>query len=292
MDAPCAITGLHFNDYRAIDAANWSSIKLIDESPNTYRHHVDNHDDGDTASRKRLRAEHGYVLEPSTFDDNFIMWPKRRAGNEYKAFEAEHTDKTILTANDYGEVLAMGRAVCQDDTARDLLTAPGAQPEVTLVWEDELTKILCKARLDLWMPNGWGTSPRRAFADLKDFGSHVERHVNTLRRKQKTQGQMAHYHAGISAVFGEGPTDVYLICPNNKGPREVGVFLLSEEMMMVGYQLRNRCLERLAECRESGVWPQRYDSVQLLEPEDYEMATIDNVEEFDLDEGEDDEFPY
>ena len=110
-----------FEDYLAIQAVNWSSLKHMHESPHAYNY-WQQHPRGDTPAYLKGRAVHCAVLEPDDFEDRFKVvnvtlkdgWdiigrmdvegvmsrdyavftgsPQSRNGKDYKQFKKDHGD--------------------------------------------------------------------------------------------------------------------------------------------------------------------------------------------------------
>ncbi len=243
---------LPFEDYCAIDAINWSTLKEMHRSPLHYRHRRSTPRE-DTPRLALGRAIHTAVLEPVRFEDEYAVFAGGRRGtNDYKAFEAENADRTILKREDAELCMAVRDAVHAHRTAVSLLAG---ESEVTATWTDERTGLACKARVD--------HLDGECIVDLKTTSTVDEREFERTAARMLYHGQLAHYRNGI----GGGPNPV-IIAVEIEPPFDVAVFRLSDDAMYAGEMLVEDLLLRVSNCTAEDSWPGRYaDEQELTVPE-------------------------
>ena len=254
-----------FDRYRALDAVNWSSLKWMRESPLAYRYHLSAPND-DTPSRLLGRAVHTLVLEPQRFDEEYAVFEgERRAGPEWKAFQAANADRSIVKAGELDEHRAMAAAVRAHPLAAPYFD--GALFEDSIRWNDETTGLLCKARLDWYIP---GT---RTLCDFKT-GPIDERVFKSLAIRMGYDCQLSHYRAGLRANGHEVDT-IAIVVAEPKPPYDVAVFMPDDVLMDRADAEVKALLARVKACTDSGVWPGRYDAPVVLGLPDWILNDTD-----------------
>lgn len=125
------------------------------------------------------------------------------------------------------------------------------ESELTLIWEDEDTGLLCKARLDLCDPQARNIADlkksRHADADwfggaVGTFGYHI---------------QDAWYRRGAESCMDGGIWNFdFVVVELNKGEKNgVQVLTLDDEAKRVGEATMQSALDVAAMCMEKNVWP-------------------------------------
>ena len=242
-------------DYNALDAVNWSTLKALRDSPLHYRHVLANpRPDSDTF---RLgRATHCAVLEPDRFALDFVVWTGgRRAGKDYDAFCAAVGDRTMLTEDQYATALAIRDAVRSCPLAMPLLKS--GRPELSVKWTDEPTGLACKGRMDWLAPDG-------VIVDLKTARSIESRAFGQQSGKLGYHNQLAFYADGVVGADMHSYPRAVIIAVESAPPHDVAVYEVEAPALGLGRDENRRLLDRLAECRASGIWPGRYTEPQSL----------------------------
>lgn len=233
-------------EYAALDAVNWSTLKVLRRSPLHYQHARAN-PRADADYLAMGRAVHTAVLEPDRFALDYAIWTgERRAGKAWEAFKEANAARTILTEREYGTCLAIRDAVRAHPRAAAYLER--GQAERAIVWTDAATGLRCKARLDFI------SSSRPAVVDLKTARSVEPRRFGTASAQLLYHGQLAFYRAGWRAVTG-ADLDPVILAVESEAPHDVVVYRFEEETRDEGDALAAALLEQLAERRRSGDWP-------------------------------------
>jgi exodeoxyribonuclease VIII len=211
-----------------------------------------------TAAMQLGTAFHTRILEPELFAKEYALAPAadRRTKDGKAAWaDAAANGATLLSAADWDMLLGMDGSVRRHVGASRLLARAGAA-ETTHMWVDADTGIECKCRPDYLTDDGWvidlktteDASPRGFAKSVATFRYHV---------------QAAWYLDGVRAT-GHDPKGFVFIAVEKKPPYAVAVYSLDYEALGAGASEARRCLQRIAECRESDSWPGYDDAVQLL----------------------------
>ena len=271
---------MQFGEYLAIDAVNNSSFGAMSRSPMHYKHAIDNPRDPTPAMRFGALCHYG-VLEPlklaaqyavmppfedrvRTADDKIPKSPK--ATTQYKelkaAWERENADKTPVLQFEYDKMVNLTRAV----SARvgDFLDR-SAKTEVSIVWEDRATKLLCKARLDIWRPELSIILDFKTARDANDFQWAI---YNFCYHRQS-----AFYSDGVEALTGKRP-EFWLVAAESEPPNGVRMAPVGLASIAAGRELYRTALDRIAHCRKTSKWP-GYSDPDVWEIPESKMPSLD-----------------
>jgi hypothetical protein len=240
-------------DYTAIDALNWSSLKLLATSPKLYHFRLDN-PAPDKASFSLGRAIHCAVLEPERWRSEYIVRPDFGDGRTKAAKEAKSEwlatipeGVTELDAPTHALAEICAESVFSHRVARELLR--GGCAEEIVQWSDPETGIACKLRADYLRPD--------LLVDLKStqdpspaaFVREVPRYLY--------HGQLGMYSAGCIAA-GRLPPDAappHIIAVQSREPYDVACYQLSPGTLAAGRALFRRLITLYQRCTLAGYWP-------------------------------------
>lgn len=246
------------DEYFALPAVNWSSLKALSVSPLHY-HYGLTHPRADSPAMSKGRAVHTAVLEPLELPLRYVTFDGTRRGKVWDEFKAVNEDKEILTVSEWEDVVAIQKAVMAHPVAGELLT--GGEAEVTIQWRDAATGIGCKARCDYIIT---GTAPWPILVDLKTARSIDERQFQRAYHDFKYHCQLAMYSDAVAAKYGKQPT-AYIVAVESEAPHDVAVFLPTEDSLYAGHEEVDELLDLLKSCTASGNWPGRYPDVTDLD---------------------------
>lgn len=200
-------TGRHYDVpaevYHDLDAINRGQIVQFDRDPAEW---AAGKEQMDADALRFGRAVHGAVLEPDIFDP-VVVDIKGTRTKAFKEVLADNSGEMVLTADEFDQVEHMARAVREHEGCASLLS--GGQAEVTYVWRDSATDLLCKTRLDY---RGMGYA-----VDLKTTGKPV----GEFRRAVYSYAydvQAAFYLDGANECE-ELPLEVFYFIAVQKPPR-------------------------------------------------------------------------
>lgn len=242
-------------DYAAIDAINFSTLKYMAQSPRHYLHAL-KHGTVETPSMGRGTAGHIAALEPERFALEYAIFDgKRRAGKAWDEFKADADSRglRVLKEADLHEAFEIRDAVRADAAASAYLS--NGHAEVTVVWQDEETGLLCKGRVD-FLRNDCVVSDLKISADVEPFMfgrscARLQYHV-----------QAAMYVDGLEAVTKQAHSH-RIIAVESKRPHDVIVYRLGEDVLGPGRDAYRSMLAKVKECRQEKYWPGRSGGLEL-----------------------------
>lgn len=244
-------------EYRAAAGINWSTLKYMRDSPMAYQHAV-MVPRADNAAFALGRAVHALVLQPQTFDAQFVVWDGGdRRGKAWLEFAEANSTRTILKMDEMALASRIADAVLSNAAARDVLEQ--CEREVPLVWTDPATGLLCKARPDALASRGG------ILADLKTTRSADNRRFGLECARLGYALQLAHYAAGCEHAAGFVPQRHILIAVEKDAPHDVGVFEVADMHKELARDEVAMLLQRVKECRAERRWPGRYAEPQILQ---------------------------
>jgi len=249
-----------FAEYAATDAVNWSTLKVLAQSPLHYRHALTAPRE-DTPALALGRALHTATLEPDRFALEYAVRPdgidrRTKEGKaKWEAFVAGNEGRTILDGGDYARVLAMRDAVRSHPLVAPYLAAGAA--EQTIRWTDPHAGIACKARLD------WISESRHSLLDLKSAACGEARRFGAAAARYGYHGQAAFYRDGYRHATGR-VRPYLLVVVEKDAPHDVSVFNVEDDALYAGEEEYKRLLAILRDCRARDHWPGRYQEEQTL----------------------------
>jgi exodeoxyribonuclease VIII len=246
---PGIYKGVSFEDYVKIDAINNSTLKIFaDQSPAHARHYMLN-GRPETPALSFGSAADCFILEQNLFYEQYVEGPDaRRNSNVWKQFAAENTDKTILKPAEMQAILGIYEKISNNPGMR-LIT--GGTSQIVLVWVDDKTGLLCKARLDYLNPE------LAIITDLKTTKSAHPRHFSKDIAKYKYHNQAGFYIDGYCKVTGE-KSDMCCWCffaVEKEEPYVAQGYQLGERSIEAGRMSYRIALDAYAECVKTNTWP-------------------------------------
>lgn len=248
--------GITYAEYAQIDAVSSSALRDLRVSPRNYWRKRQMPDQ-DSDTYRIGRASHTAILEPLRFLREYVLWEAKtkngsgkiapRHGEQWDTFTALHEGKTVLTVEQYTTAVALRDAVHADPLTSKWLAGQAAKHEVTLVWNDPRTGVLCKARPDR-------VDPGEALTDVKTAADPVPRRFAATAARLGYHIQAAHYGCGWHALTGE-TLPFRFIVPQTREPFDVVGFPLGAASLTRGEEERDELIDRLIECREINEWP-------------------------------------
>lgn len=240
-----------FEDYLAWDAASSSQLKALVRSPahlKAYRAKPDE----DTTALRIGRAAHCATLEPDRFPEQYARLPEGDGRTKVvkDAKEAiEALGRTGLSGKEFECALSIAATLHAHPSAGPLLSGNG-RSELSLVWRDEETGVLCKARHDRH-------SAVFAGGTIVDLKTTVDASLRSFERAIFLFGyhrQGAFYLRGSRALC--LPVEHYvLVAVEKEEPFACAVYRLSEAALDAGEQEVVALLKQYRRCTESHVWP-------------------------------------
>lgn len=245
-------------------------LNLFRRCPLAYKQTIDGiMKEGDTAAFAFGRAVHVYVLEgKEKYDAEYMtsdgpVNPKTgeaygKATKAYKEWAAAQT-KPVISTEDFALIEKMRETVHAHPVAADLLASGIAEGTIRTTWDGE--PVQC--RMD------WFDPERGILVDLKtcadvDKGGYDIRDFGYVT-------QMAFYAKCLKLASYDKPLNVYLVFVEKKEPYRVSVVEFFPMTLVDGNEIaqapakygvgNDAMIAELKHCRETGVWPTRYEEV-------------------------------
>lgn len=195
-------------------------------------------------------AVHALALGDEVFSERYAVLPfDSRRTKEAKEWEQNERDagKRVITQSDLENI---GKLM-ENLSAHPLVQAGifQGQPEVSLVWQDEITGLWIKARPDVLQLNG------QVVADLKTCASASLLDCQRSITKFGYDQQMALCIEGIERVYGVSATDVLLIFAEKTAPYHVRAMPIDEDTLYWAKVRNRQGIDRIADILENGANP-------------------------------------
>lgn len=275
IPAPGIYRGIPSEEYFSWDAVSNSRLSLMRRSPKHYQCGY-----GEPTEAMKLGSlVHCGVLEPLAIAKRYVFMPDyakhpdnvtRSGSRSFKAttwsdqmelaFRNLHHDKEIISEPDYERMVGMVSALCENEVARDLFR--GGEAEVSFVWVDSKTGLLCKCRVD-WLRPG-------KFVDYKTSQNAVK--FDKAIAEYGYHRQMAFYRRGLAANGIDA--EPWLVCQDKSAPFGCRAAPLSQDALEIGAQETDELLQRVLECQQSGVWP-GYDNPPAWNVPEWYAKSVD-----------------
>ena len=291
---PGIFTGVPEEDYHAKDACSQSGLKLFDKCPAAYKWRAE-HDDEPTSAMKKGAATHALILEPDIYKEKYVTADQCEAetnagnrcsrGGKYlqdgKWKCTTHADKDadndegrmILSAKEHEECGYMRKSIWEHPAASKLLSME-AYTELTCLWIDEDTGLLCKSRIDRYIPS------MRLAIDVKTTrdASPDERGFAREIANRKMYWQAAFYPAGLHE--NGVATDRWIwIAVENSPPYVAATYEADPVDIDAGWTELRPVMEKFAEAKESGVYPGYSERVEKISMPYWAHQKIHHMEE-------------
>lgn len=262
------------DEYHAIDAASNSRLSRLLKSPAHLKAYL-NEPPEETTALLMGRAGHCAILEPDDFPARYRCGPdgdkRTKAVKEaWDALEAEVGTGGVLRRSDYEACLRMRDSVHRSRTAKAMISGSG-EVELSYLWEDKESGLLCKARMDRHSPD----LPGGTIVDVKTTRSASRREFERTIFSFGYHRQGAFYLEG--AKVRKLPARHFVILAVEKTPPyAVAVYRLTEGALSAGEEQIRPLLMRYAECKARNEWPGFPDEVVDVALPDYAWRQIDD----------------
>lgn len=313
MTATCTprLTGkLSIGEYLALDAVNWSLLRLMESHSPAHARQEMLHPKEPTKHMGLGDMTHAALLQPDVFAKRFVtmqQWLEEtdegraahaafvtarmaakhtKAGDVdsydrqttegkavWRAFEQANPGRTLVSVEEYARVRGMMEAVQANTTASRLLYGPG-RSEVTGIWEHK--GVPCKVRADR-LTEAFGF---KFDVEVKTIHSADDRSVKSALETYGYHGQAAMRLTAWREIAGGGsyPQRIVHIFVETSPPYGVRVLELGERSMSTGQAMFERAVAKWGECLASGVWPGYPDAI---EPVDLRRWALDEPQSSD-----------
>ena len=239
--------------YFSLNAMNHSTLKRMKRSPAHFRYQKE-YKPSDGA---RLgTAAHTLLFEPEKFKP--ILPPinpatKAPYGSNTQAwatYAAAHPGALIMGDDEQRSTREQVSALKAHRKIGPMITDPNGINEVTLVWMDEQTETLCKARLDRYVPSVGALDLKTVDISIGAADGPFARQAISLNY----HSAQAFYQRGMRACGLPDLSFVFAVVESDR-PFGIVAYELGEKTLGAGMSLVNGWLKTLAECRATNEWP-------------------------------------
>jgi PDDEXK-like domain of unknown function (DUF3799) len=279
MSLPLPIAGFHhglpYEQYAEWDAINFSRLKPILDTPSKCKYGIDN-PKAMTPAMKLGSALHVAVLEPARFESLFYICPPcDRKTTEGKALYAEAVEKAngklVLREGSQTDAPLMGEVAKIRGMAASIRNLKSAAPflngtgqnEVSALWQDSETGLMCKGRFDRFLPEFELLDGAPVVVEIKStkdgsdwaFGKEVDGY--------NYDAQAANYLTGVKSITGKKAGHVFIVVENFP-PYDAAFYMLGDQDLQTGLRKYRSMLSRYAECKKTNRWPGYEDKLKVL----------------------------
>jgi len=270
-----AFYGLPMADYLAAPGLSSSSLKILLDSPLTFKRKMDGMvKDKPTDAMALGSMLHSSILEgrliyrtqPATYGDG-KKWNWNAA--ECKAWGEAHKDMPILTEAEAEFVKSSFTYVITHPKCSELIS--GGKPEVSVF--AKIDGRLFKGRFDYYTPTYCGTAEDARITDLKSVADASSRGFASAAIKYGWHLQAALY-CKLAKALGDGPVEFNWIALQKGNLPLVNVKRFGMFSELVGNEALQDAIDILTRCEQSGVWPEWRDddgTVKQLDVPDWAM---------------------
>lgn len=261
IPAPGIYENVSFADYLAWDCISNSSLQAALRS---MLHYQQRQPSEETPAMRLGTLCHTGRLEPSAIYWRYVVMPdltvgllndagqpydNPRATKAYKQrvaeFTKQHAAKQIVTQEEFDRMVGVVSALDRNRMSHDWFTATGPV-ELSVVWEDPVTGLRCKGRMDKW------ASSYGVVVDLKTTRDCLRFAAQIADRHYHRQGAM--YVDGLKAATG-ATARFAMVAVESEPPHGVMAAPLRQADLERGRDEYRCLLKQIAEARNRGVWP-------------------------------------
>lgn len=264
------IFDIPFREYAAIPGISNTALGKLDISPATYKHWIENPDEGGTPAQKIGRIAHRAILEPDKFEAEFAnAYAVKPADMKFststgKAWRDEMTEqgREIITSEQEDFLAGAIKSIAAHPIAKEMLAAGKAEQSV--VWE--YNGIRCKARPD-WITAG------DTIVDLKTTRDASPREFHRSICDLKYYRQAAFYLDALNSL-GVPVKHFCILAIEKDPPYLLSCHHISPEWIEIGREEYTRLLGRLVECKRTNYWPGYEEILHTAFPPDWKLKKL------------------
>lgn len=272
-----------------------SALTIIDQHNEAKLLWEREHPKESTAAQRFGQYAHACILEPERFEREFDkagqcegvtgggsrcrnVGSARIGGRWYCGIHVKKVDGTpdeitSLSDGDYADLMGMTEAIYAHPEISRIMALPSHR-ELSGLWIDEATGLLCKMRIDLL------AYEHGAIFDYKTIGTSVkEEDISWAIWKHGYMRQAPMYLSGCKAL-GLPIEDFGFIFQEKTGPYFCRAFRLDDAALRVGVSQLRGLMRRYKRCKETNEWPGYNDGTILP------VGLPDKVIKYDLADGE------
>lgn len=235
------------DEYRAAEGYSRSELNILRSQ--TPLHFI-NAQKASTPALEFGKACHKYILEKEDFFNEVAVLPvvdrRTKEGKEtYSRFMEESEGKTIITSDQYRQILKMSEAIDRTPYARTLLTG---EVEQSFFWKDS-TGIKLKVRPDCITE----FEGKKYLVDYKTTESCADGHFERSVRKYGYKFQAGMYREGYFQNTFEDVGFIF-VAQEKTEPYAARVYFCSDGFLNEGYEQFRETVDLLNYCITNDKW--------------------------------------
>lgn len=240
---------LSFRQYETIDA--FSRRKLDFKTP---AHLQCPEEDKDTHAMKLGRAIHTAILEPAELQGRYLVIKKlnwsttagKAQREELNSMAALDPDFEWFDSAEFQDIAMMAEAFKRHRYAPKMIE--GADHELSIVWEDEISGLFCKTRID---------SYDRGAPALVEYKTAIEADRTAFSKViyERAYYRQAAFQRAALRAHGLPIGNFYWIVQEKSGEYQIAIYQADEGDLLIGEMENARALRTIAECRKTGTFP-------------------------------------
>ena len=252
----CAVAGMPADVYRAQPGLTQSDINRFAESPALFRYvereQTEAMRTGTALHALILEQRREFVIRPATYGPENKPW--HGGAKECKEWNAAHQGSLILSADDADKLESAARHAVAHETVKYLLD--GAQKELSLFAASQTGAAWGKGRLDAVKHAG----DRVLITDIKTAADARLRPFSQTILARGYHIQAAWYRRLIREFVDKTVrVEFWFVAVEVDPIPRVNVWKLEEAAMDYADEEVDKLTEKLAECRQTGRWPDYHD---------------------------------
>lgn len=248
-----------FDTYARWPAANHSLLKHFRKTP-AHARWQETHQEESTGPQALGHLIHMALLEPDRWAaEGPVVAPdvdrRTKIGKAtWEAFVRKAGPRPVVTQGDMEILRGIQSSAARHATAKEALYGGGLN-ELSIIWQDPETGVLCKGRIDRLTQLG----PRPFVIDLKT----THKAASTFAWQGQVESyalheQAAHYLRGLSVLMplpGQLRRGYAWLVAETEPPYLVRMFEAEDAALEIGNDLVVGYLKSYAECLRTGLWP-------------------------------------
>ncbi len=276
------ITGFYenisFDEYKSLKAINASALKEMPYSP-LHCHYAFTVGREDTDALSLGRTSHVALFEPERFEKMLVMpeftgktldgkdsTRSKDAKEKKDKWLKEHEGCEFVEEDERSTAKILADSVMKHPGAKKLIEKKSYN-ELTGVWTDPVTGLLCKLRMDRFIR----LDEIATIIDAKTFSDRViPENVNREIYRRKYYFSKGWYLRGINEILGENKqAQSILIFIETQAPHGVLPYKLDEWWIENANKEINSSLRKFKECQDKGEWPGYSQEMILSQPQSW-----------------------
>lgn len=238
------------SEYRRQDGISRTELWRLKESPEKFKWYQE-HPEPPTPALLFGAAAHKLLLEPDTFDGEFVVAPdidkRTKSGKEQWSDFLDHIGQQyVISQADYQKAEEMAQKARETPFVKKLLNGDMERP---FFWVDDLTGEPCKIRVDCISTIGGKTV-------IIDYKTTADASTEGFMKSAINYGydfQAGMYCEGVEKVTGQKPLFVF-IAQEKTAPYAVNILQADDLMVRRGYDVFRELIGIYHECKTTGNW--------------------------------------